>query len=124
MNKQNIFWHEKARLSWHVDGDRNTKYFHRVSKIKNKTKIISSLKIDDVNVTNPSHIVVEHVVNYYKCLFSTNTVLQEQDLVEEIIPNLVDDNTNYLLTMLPSKEEIKHAVFSLNSYGAPGPDVF
>jgi len=27
LNKQNIFWHEKAQLSWHVDGDRNTKYF-------------------------------------------------------------------------------------------------
>jgi len=44
--------------------------------------------------------------------------------VEEIIPKLVDDNTNNLLTMLPSKEEIKNAVFSLNSDGAPGLDGF
>jgi hypothetical protein len=62
------------------------------------------------------------VVNYYKNVFCTNTVLQDQLLVEEVIPNLVTDNVNALLTMIPSDEEIKNAVFSLNKDSALGPD--
>ncbi|CAJ2652147.1 unnamed protein product [Trifolium pratense] len=50
--------------------------------------------------------------------------MQESLLVEDVIPSLVSDNVNNLLTMLPSKEEIKTAVFDLNKDGAPGPDGF
>jgi len=27
LHKKETFWQEKAKLRWHVDGDRNTKYF-------------------------------------------------------------------------------------------------
>ncbi|XP_045787801.1 uncharacterized protein LOC123883120 [Trifolium pratense] len=27
------FWHEKARIKWHTDGDRNTQYFHQLAKV-------------------------------------------------------------------------------------------
>jgi hypothetical protein len=33
LNKQECFWQEKAHLNWHLEGDRNTKYFHRLAKI-------------------------------------------------------------------------------------------
>lgn len=44
--------------------------------------------------------------------------------MEEVIPNLVDTKMNNILTMLPSRDKIKKAVFNLNMSGAPGPDVF
>jgi hypothetical protein len=34
LKRQNWFWHEKSKVTWHVDGDRNTNYFHGVAKIK------------------------------------------------------------------------------------------
>jgi len=124
LHKQETFWQEKAKLRWHVDGDRNTKYFHRVTTIKNKTKIISTIRNGEEIISEP-HRISEHIVNYYKSLFfSTNIVLQDQLLVEEAIPKLIDDTTNQLLTMIPSLQEVKNAVFDLNSEGAPGPDGF
>jgi hypothetical protein len=57
-------------------------------------------------------------------LFSTNFVLQDSRLVDEVIPHLVTDDVNEILTMLPSAEEIKAAVFALNKDSAPGPDGF
>ncbi|MCI28042.1 RNA-directed DNA polymerase (Reverse transcriptase), partial [Trifolium medium] len=45
-------------------------------------------------------------------------------LAEEVIPNLVTDEVNALLTMVPSHDEIKTAVFALNKDSAPGPDGF
>jgi hypothetical protein len=44
LNKQELFWQEKANLNWHLHGDRNTKYFHRIAKIKTSTKMITSLQ--------------------------------------------------------------------------------
>ncbi|GAU28119.1 hypothetical protein TSUD_295560 [Trifolium subterraneum] len=96
LNKQEAFWPEKANLNWHLKGYRNTQYFHRLAKIKTSTKFISSLQDG------------EH----------------ESFLVEEVIPNLIYEEVNTLLTMLPSYDEIKSAVFSLNKDSAPGPDGF
>jgi hypothetical protein len=121
--RQKVFWQEKAKVKWHLDGDRNTKYFHRLAKIKSSTKTITSLQDGDTVITEQNHIA-DHIVNYYKNLFCTNPVLQDSLLAEEVIPNLVSDEVNSLLTLLPSNDEIKAAVFALNRDSAPGPDGF
>jgi hypothetical protein len=64
------------------------------------------------------------VINFYKNLFCTNIVLQDPLLAEEVIPSLVTDDINAVLTVLPSHSEIKNAVFALNKDSAPGPDGF
>jgi hypothetical protein len=123
LNKQEIFWQERARLNWHLEGDRNTKFFHRIAKIKSSTKSITSLH-DGEHVLTDNTQIAEHVISYYNHLFCTNTVLQESLLAEEVIPNLVTPDINSVMTMLPSSDEIKAAVFGLNKDSAPGPDGF
>jgi hypothetical protein len=85
---------------------------HREEKIKNTNKLISSLKHNNEVITDTS-LMADHVVNYFKNVFCTNFSLQDQLLVDEVIPNLVSDSVNALLTMLPSYEEIKNAVLAL-----------
>lgn len=34
LNKKEAFWLEKSRIIWHVAGEKNTSFFHRISKIK------------------------------------------------------------------------------------------
>jgi hypothetical protein len=123
LNRQEAFWQEKAHLSWHLEGDRNTKFFHRIAKIKSTTKNITTLQ-DGEHVLTDQNQISDHVVNFYKNLFSTNIVLQEQLLAAEVIPSLITTEVNALLTMLPSLQEIKAAVFALNKDSAPGPDGF
>jgi hypothetical protein len=123
LNRQEAFWQEKARLNWHLEGDRNTSYFHRIAKIKTSTKYISSLQ-DGENVITDQGQLADHVVNYYQNLFCSNIALQDSLLAEEVIPNLISEEVNSLLTMLPSNDEIKSAVFALNKDSAPGPDGF
>jgi len=59
-----------------------------------------------------------------KIFFPTNSFLKVNSLVEDVVPKLITDETNNMLTMLPSREEVKNVVFSLNKDGAPGPDGF
>jgi hypothetical protein len=51
-------------------------------------------------------------------------LLQVSLKLEEVIPSLVTDEINALLTVLPSHLEIKSAVFALNKDSVPGPDGF
>ncbi|KAK2374968.1 hypothetical protein QL285_075894 [Trifolium repens] len=127
LHRQDWFWQEKAHVNWHVDGDRNTSYFQRIAKIKNTTKSIPSLKVGADTITGPRQIS-NHIVHYYKSLFCTNShVLQDQLLIDDVIPEIIDDRLNSMLTMMPSAQEIKNAVFSLNKDGGPmalGPSFF
>jgi hypothetical protein len=123
LNKEEAFWQERAKSQWHLEGDRNTKYFQRLAKIKSKTKPISAISVDEEIVSDPEQIA-SHFKNHFQNLFSSNIFLQVDNLVEEVIPNMISANTNSLLTMVPSHEEIKRAVFELNKDSAPGPDGF
>lgn len=104
---------EKSKLKWHLEGGRNTSYFHKVTKIRNTTKHITSIKDGGNTIIDPI-LIANHALNFYKSLFCTNIVLQDSLLMEEVIPNLVSDNTNQMLTMLPTSQEIHRAVFALN----------
>jgi hypothetical protein len=120
LNIEEIFWQQKSWVKWHCQGDRNTTFFHRISKIKQAYKKLNSIRVDNNIVIEPD-LIANHVVNHFTTLFSDNNTTIDTGLVEEVIPKLINDNTNNLLTMLPSLMEIKNAVFSMNKDGAPGP---
>ncbi|GAU30907.1 hypothetical protein TSUD_381220 [Trifolium subterraneum] len=120
---EEMFWSEKSKVKWHTDGDRNTAYFHRVAKIKNTSSLISTLRNGDI-VLNSTEEVSAHVVDHFSSLFNDSAPFVDNGLVEEVIPCLVTDRINKMLTILPSHDEIKSAVFGLNNDSAPGPDGF
>jgi NDP-sugar pyrophosphorylase family protein len=102
LKRQEWFWHEKSKVNWHVDGDRNTSYFHRIAKIKNTTKVMSSIRVDDNLISDPQQIA-HHVVDYFQNLFCTNSdILQDEALIEDVIPSVINDRINDMLTMIPS----------------------
>jgi NDP-sugar pyrophosphorylase family protein len=124
LKRQEWFWHEKSKVNWHVEGDRNTGYFHRIAKIKNTTKVMSSIRVEDTLISDHQQIA-DHVVDYYQNLFCSNfDLLQDEALIDDVIPNVINDRINDMLTMIPSPSEIKNVVFELNKESAPGPDGF
>ncbi|GAU50883.1 hypothetical protein TSUD_411120 [Trifolium subterraneum] len=120
---EEAFWHEKAKVKWHNEGDRNTAFFHRTARIKQAYKKIASIRIDDNIITEPD-IIANHVVNHFQNLFSSDNVSLDNGLIEEVIPSLITEDINKMLTLMPSLAEIQSAVFSMNKDGAPGPDGF
>lgn len=68
-----------------MDGDRKTRFFHRIAKIKETTKRISILKVEGVFLTDQNQII-DHVVAYYKDLVNKFSILQDDHLIEEVIP--------------------------------------
>ena len=123
LEKEETYWKEKANVKWHLEGDRNTKYFHNLAKLKAKTNKITTIRHGEQLISDPQ-LIAAHITNHFKTIFCTSSVLQDNRLVEETIPCLITESINNMLTLTPSKEEIHNAVFALNKDGAPGPDGF
>jgi len=83
-----------------------------MTKIKNSTKTISSIWDGEDIITDPE-LIANHLTNHFQNLFCNSFVLQVNSLLEDSIPKLVIDQSNSLLTILPSEKEIHNAVFNL-----------
>lgn len=126
LDKEEDFWREKSKVAWHANGDRNTRYFQRLTKIKNTSKLITSIKDGDNMITEPN-LISSHITNHFKNIFSTNFSVQDlqvQELLDGTIPNMINEEMNQLLTRLPTQLEIHKVVMDMNKDGAPGPDGF
>lgn len=120
---QEALWKEKAKMKWYSHGDRNTAFFHKVTKIRHVFKQMSILKCGNAVLDNPQDIE-RHVVDFYSNLYASNNVCLDNGLVESVIPSLVFETDNNFLTNVPTMVEVKEAVFSLDRNSAPGLDGF
>jgi hypothetical protein len=66
-DKEEAFWQERAKSKLHMEGDRNTTYFHRLTKIKFKTKPIIAIKVDDDIIVD-----LEKIASHFKIYFLLN----------------------------------------------------
>jgi len=123
LNLLNNFWQDKHKHARFLDGDRNTAFFHRSSKIRDAQKYISILK-NGYNTLTSNEEIETHVLSYFTNIFSTHSDYLENDMPDKLIPHSVTPEDNTYLTAIPSAEEVKHAVFDLSGDAAPGPDGF
>lgn len=123
LNFQESFWKEKSRLNWHSYGDRNTSFFHRVTKFRQASKLMSVLKKSDTIIDDPDALA-KHVVDYFYELYASSNDSVPNDLVQKVMPSLVSEEDNFSPTKTPAYDEIRQAVFDMNGSGAPGPDAF
>ncbi|XP_019431934.1 PREDICTED: uncharacterized protein LOC109339025 [Lupinus angustifolius] len=117
------FWKEKSRLNWQISGDRNTSYFHNIAKIRYATKSMCMLRQGENTLLDRQEIE-HHVLDYFTTLYASDNVTQPSHLIDSVIPKLVSEEDNSMLSKIPLEEEIKGAVFAMNGEGAPGPDGF
>lgn len=75
-------------------------------------------------VIQDSDAVVNHVVNHFSNLSYFADQSLELNMVDKVIPTLIDSSINNHPTILPSFEEITNVVFSLNKYSVSDPNDF
>ncbi|KAG7600426.1 Endonuclease/exonuclease/phosphatase superfamily [Arabidopsis suecica] len=119
--EEEIFWYQKSRQNWLALGDKNTKYFHALTKQRRaKNKILGILDNNGVWVDNEEGI--ERVaVDYFEKLFTTSNPIDPSMALRDISPS-VSSAMNESLVKEVTEEEVKRALFSLNPTKAPGPD--
>jgi hypothetical protein len=120
---QEHFWRDKSRSKWFIEGDRNTSYFHKLTKIRHASSRLVRLKVGDNHITDTNNME-QNVLDFYQDLFGSDNHCVPTDIVERTIPNLITAADNDLLTRVPSIDEVKQAVFNMDGSSSPGPDGF
>ncbi|KAL6139472.1 hypothetical protein ACLB2K_057776 [Fragaria x ananassa] len=121
--RQEAFWRDKAKVKWLTDGDKCTAFFHAYARNKIARATVNCLH-DGRSLLTDLDDISNHVVTFYQSLYGP--CMPPNGIVDicNTIPSLITDEENALLTSMPSAEEIKRTVFSMNPLSSPGPDGF
>ncbi|KAH7848199.1 hypothetical protein Vadar_021663 [Vaccinium darrowii] len=115
------YWRQKARISWMVEGDRNTAFFHaKVTQRRRKNAIAG---IQDANGLwcDSQEQIAKEFVQYYQGLFQSDGADQVSEVVDTIKAR-VNDQMNQSLMRPVSYPEIQQALFDIDPNKAPGSD--
>ena len=117
------YWRQRNRLLWLKLGDRNTGYFHAITKARKRANAFSVLEGEDGQMVHKEDEIVQVIDSYFQKLFSACPGEREETVRQALRP-IVSDEENSLLTAIPTAWEIREACFSINADKAPGPDGF
>ncbi|XP_057808519.1 uncharacterized protein LOC131022998 [Salvia miltiorrhiza] len=124
LTRKNNLLQQKSRATWLQDGDRNTSFFHGLTKFKKRNTSITRLTINGVD-TYDQETIEQHIVGHFSALFTDDGSPNADPLeVEALIDHTVSEEQNHILVCTPDESEIAAAVFGMDSNSAPGPDGF
>ena len=63
--QEEISWRQKSRIRWLKEGDKCTKFFHRIANSNRRTNSIESLSVNG-SITSNQIAIKNHVVQHYE----------------------------------------------------------
>ncbi|XP_026419470.1 uncharacterized protein LOC113315405 [Papaver somniferum] len=91
-------------------------------KVRNAQNKIVELEDANGNIVGDQENISELLVNHFKKKFEYHAVTMDEGIFD-IIPKVITDEENAQIDQLPSSQEIKEAIFSMDPNSSPGPDV-
>jgi len=112
---------QKSQLQWFKEGDGNSKYFHALIRGRRRRLFIHKILNDDDEWIQGDEHIAQAACTHFQHIFSG-----EEKIVDEIpmncIPRMVSQELNDRLKELPTIDELKEVVHSMNPNSAAGPD--
>ena len=73
LKAEEMFWKQKSRVFWLREGDRNTKYFHALTKQRRARNKIIQLRDANGNVVQDEEGLVAIATSYFRQIFESST---------------------------------------------------
>ena len=121
MEKAEILWRQRSRISWLKEGDQNTKFFHACASQRKKTNAIQSVCDSNGDWHTDQAGISQVAVGYFTQLFSTSSPATVDEVVS-LVEQKVSPNMNDAMLAPFTVEEVKAALFQMNPSKAPGLD--
>jgi hypothetical protein len=121
MELDEIYWRQKSHAVWLKEGDRNTKFFHRLANSHRRNNFIGALNIDG-HMTLDSEEITAEIVQYYQNLYSESTHWRPK--LDGLSFNRLNSVDAAAVIRPFDEEEVQAAVTTMPGDKAPGPDGF
>lgn len=117
------YWRQRSRLLWLKLGDRNTGYFHAITKSRKRANAFSVIEDEHGLMVHKEEEIVQVIDAYFEKIFTTSPG-ERSATVRQALRPIVSTEDNTMLTAIPSAAKVREAAFSINAEKAPGPDGF
>lgn len=118
---EEIFWRQRSRILWLQGGDRNSSFFHAVTKVRKARNHITTIENEEGVPVYEEEEVGKVFADFYQLLFSTNGGT-DFSTVEETISRCFTEDMNDILCKISEIGEVRDALFSIHADKAPRSD--
>ena len=118
---EEICWRQKSRVLCIREGDRNTKFFHRIANSHRRFNYIDRLMVDGELSSNPEAIV-ECISRFYRQLYSENVT--HSPVLDDVEFSRISEGDALWLDRLFDEDEVFGVINGFNGDKAPSPDGF
>ena len=114
-------WHQKSRIKWLKEGDRNTKFFHMSASNRARVNFMGKLVVRDRTLTHPSDIK-KAVFDHFHKQFSVKNVCPWREFNCNF--HTLDVSQVSMLESLIVEDKVWKAICSCDGDKTPRPDDF
>lgn len=123
LHQEELIWFQRSKEDWIKSGDRNTRYYHLATSVKNKNgKIKELITENDTRITD-EQLLRTHIQNHFVNFFSDFRTVSSRTAIYGRFP-VLNENEWQMVNQPFLPEEVKEALFDMDPYKAPGPDYF
>lgn len=113
---EEISWQQKFRALWLHEGDKNTKFFHRLANSNRWYNFISTLSINGVMSTD-SNAISEYITQFYSHLFTEEDC--ERPLLDGLEFSMISEEDALWLDRPFDVDEVVGVVLGFNGDKTP-----
>lgn len=110
--QEEILWKQKSRVQWLKEGEKNTKFFHKVMLNHRQHNRIFSIKDRQGNMILQQKEMENLLVDHFKGILTEPNIRREEEITNVIqyIPKKVTRDHNLTLLRVITKEEVEDVV--------------
>ncbi|KAL9677785.1 hypothetical protein QQ045_015621 [Rhodiola kirilowii] len=124
LEREELWWRQRARAEWLKHGDKNTAYFHARASQRRKRNHIGNLRNAERDFCISTSEVYATITNYFTNIFSSqvDNINNKWRQESRVIPKVVTEGMNRDLTTPFTEGEVKRALYQMHPSKAPGMD--
>lgn len=121
LSKEEIFQKQKSREGWLRAGDKSTKYFHNVMRVRRNKNKITRLEVQGNYTIKDPQAIRNEIVQFFSKLLNNEDGfdLREKMKFFSMIPKVISDDQNMKLNEIFSMEEVSISLNQLPFDKAP-----
>ena len=124
LREEELKWSQRAKVKQLLEGDANTKFYHLVANGRHRKTRIFQLEDGNKLISGDAELK-KHITTYYKKMFgpSETSSMSLDESATTDIPQASQMENEFLIDQF-TEEEVRTAIFQMESNKAPGPDGF